>query len=159
MEELRVLTLVLVKLLGVVLQSFEYSNLHKFLQRQLLVRPILQLDVGLFGQEEVCLRELLLVGVELFLEGGHLATGMPFSQVSQLGLVLVLLLSLLVAEVLLLSLNDDVQLRFFALDLLNQLFEVGDFLEVLDLLGGDLLVEQILLFLVSDLVLQVSLAH
>lgn len=93
------------------------------------------------------------------MEGGDFATGMPLPNVSELGLVLVLQLGLLVAEVLFLRLNDDVELCLFTLDLLDQLLKVGNLLEVLDLLGGDLLVEQVLLFLVSDLVFEVSLSH
>lgn len=93
------------------------------------------------------------------MEGGYFATGMPLPNVSELGLVLVLQLGLLVAEVLFLRLNDDVELCLFTLDLLDQLLKVGNLLEVLDLLGGDLLVEQVLLFLVSDLVFEVSLSH
>ena len=73
--------------------------------------------------------------------------------------MLVFQLGLLVAEVLLLGLDDDVKLRLLALDLLDELLEVSDLLEVLDLLRGDLLVEQVLLFLVSDLVLELALAH
>lgn len=84
---------------------------------------------------------------------------MPLPNVSELGLVLVLQLGLLVAEVLFLRLDDDVELCLFTLDLLDQLLKVGNLLEVLDLLGGDLLVEQVLLFLVSDLVFEVSLSH
>ena len=93
------------------------------------------------------------------MEGGYFATGMPLPNVSELGLVLVLQLGLLVAEVLFLRLDDDVELCLFTLDLLDQLLKVGNLLEVLDLLGGDLLVEQVLLFLVSDLVFEVSLSH
>ena len=93
------------------------------------------------------------------MEGGDFATGMPLPNVSELGLVLVLQLGLLVAEVLFLRLDDDVELCLFTLDLLDQLLKVGNLLEVLDLLGGDLLVEQVLLFLVSDLVFEVSLSH
>jgi len=73
--------------------------------------------------------------------------------------VLVLQLGLLVAKILLLSLNNDMQLCLLTFDLLNELLEVSDLLEVLYLLRGYFLVEQVLLFLVSDLVFKLSLAH
>lgn len=84
---------------------------------------------------------------------------MFFAHVSQLGLVLVLQLGLLVAEILLLSLNNDMQLSFLTFDLLDELFKVGDLLKVLYLLRGYFLIEQVLLFLVSDLVFKLSLAQ
>ena len=149
----------LVKLLCVVLESLEHANLHELLQRQLLVRPIFELDVGLFGQKQVSFGELLLVRVEFLVEGGNVATSVSLSQIAQLCLVLVLHLGLLVAKVLLLRLNDHVQLCLLTLHLLNQLLQVRNLLEVLDLLGGDLLVKKVLLFLVSDLVFQVPLTQ
>ena len=76
---------------------------------------------------------------------------MLFAHITHLILVLVLHLSLLVAKVLLLGLDDNMELCFLSLDLLDQLLEVGNFLEVLNFLRGDLLVEKVLLFLVSDL--------
>ena len=76
---------------------------------------------------------------------------MLFAHITHLILVLVLHLSLLVAKVLLLGLDDNMELCFLSLDLLDQLLEVGNLLEVLNFLRGDLLVEKVLLFLVSDL--------
>ena len=72
--------------------------------------------------------------------------------------MLVLKLGLLVSEVLLLCLYDYVKLSLLALYLLDELLQVGDLLEVLDLLTGDLLVEHVLLFLVSDLVFELTLS-
>ena len=72
--------------------------------------------------------------------------------------MLVLKLGLLVSEVLLLCLYDYVKLSLLALYLLDKLLQVGDLLEVLDLLAGDLLVQHVLLFLVSDLILELSLS-
>ena len=73
--------------------------------------------------------------------------------------MLVLHLRLLVAEILLLGLNNNMQLGLLALDLLDQLLQVGYLLEVLDLLRRDFLVQQVLLFLVSDLVFELTLPH
>ena len=84
---------------------------------------------------------------------------MLLPHVAHLSLMLVLHLGLLVAEVLLLSLNDDVELGLLALDLLDEFLEVGDLLEVLDFLRGNFLVEQVLLFLVSDLAFKLTLPH
>ena len=71
----------------------------------------------------------------------------------------VLQLRLLVAKVLLLRLDDNVKLGFLSLDLLYELLEIRDLLEVFNLLRGNLLVQQVLLFLVSDLVFKLALAH
>ena len=68
-------------------------------------------------------------------------------------------LGLLVAEVLLLGLNDDMELCLLTLDLFNELLQVSDLLEVLDLLRGNFLVQQVLLFLVSDLIFELTLPH
>ena len=73
--------------------------------------------------------------------------------------MLVFQLGLLVAKVLLLGLDDDVELGLLSLDLLDQLLQVGNLLEVLDLLRCNLLIQQVLLFLVSDLVFELTLAH
>ena len=100
----------------------------------------------------------MLVGVELLFEEGDLAACILLSQITQLSLMLVLKLGLLVSEVLLLRLYDYVKLSLLALDLLDELLQVGDLLEVLDLLTGDLLVEHVLLFLVSDLILELTLS-
>ena len=81
---------------------------------------------------------------------------MLLSQIAHLVLVLVLELSSLVVEVLFLSLDDDMELSLLSLDLLNELLEVRDLFEILDLLGGDLLVEDVLLLLVSDLVFEID---
>jgi len=122
-----------------------------------LVGPILQIEVALFGNEQISLREVLLVRVELLLKEGSITASVLLSEVTHLILVLLLHLSLLVAEILLLRLDDDVQLRLLALDLFNKLLQVGNLLEVLDFLRGDLLVKHVLLFLVSDLPLQLAL--
>jgi len=122
-----------------------------------LVGPILQIEVALFGNEQISLREVLLVRVELLLKEGSITASVLLSEVTHLVLVLLLHLSLLVAEILLLRLDDDVQLRLLALDLFNKLLQVGNLLEVLDFLRGDLLVKHVLLFLVSDLPLQLAL--
>ena len=71
----------------------------------------------------------------------------------------VLQLRLLVAKVLLLRLDDNVKLGFLSLDLLYELLEIRDLLEVFNLLRGNLLVQQVLLFLVSDLVFKLALTH
>ena len=71
----------------------------------------------------------------------------------------VLQLRLLVAKVLFLRLDDHVKLGFLSLYLLDELLEIRDLLKVLDLLRGNLLVQQVLLFLVSDLVFKLALAH
>ena len=68
-------------------------------------------------------------------------------------------LFLVIIKVLLLCLDDDSQLSLFSLYLLDQLLKVGNLLEVFDLLRGDLLIEYVLLFLVSDLVFKLALAH
>ena len=68
-------------------------------------------------------------------------------------------LFLVIVKVLLLCLDDDSQLSLFSLYLLDQLLKVGNLLEVFDLLRGDLLIEYVLLFLVSDLVFKLALAH
>ena len=47
---------------------------------------------------------------------------MFLSEVTHLVLVLALQLSLLIAEILFLGLNNDMELRLFALDLLDQFF-------------------------------------
>ena len=120
---------------------------------------VLQVDVAFLSDQEISLAEFLLVGVELLFEERDVSTGMFFSHFAKLSLVLVLQLSLLVAKVLLLSLNDDVELGLLTLDLLDKFLKVGNLLEVLDLLRGDFLVEQVLLFLVSDLVLKFALAN
>ena len=101
----------------------------------------------------------MLVLGELLLEEGHITTGVFFPQVTQLSLMLVIQLRLLVAKVLLLSLDDHMELGLFTFDLFDEFLQVGNLLEVLDLLRCDLLVEQVLLFLVSDLVLELALAH
>ena len=71
----------------------------------------------------------------------------------------VLQLRLLVAKVLFLRLDDHVKLGFLSLYLLDELLEIRNLLKVLDLLRGNLLVQQVLLFLVSDLVFKLALAH
>ena len=81
---------------------------------------------------------------------------MLLSQIAHLVLVLVLELSSLVVEVLFLSLDDDMELSLLSLDLLDELLKVRDLFEILDLLGGDLLVEDVLLLLVSDLVFEID---
>lgn len=101
----------------------------------------------------------MLVAGQFLLEERDLATCVLFTHVLQLLLVFVLRLRLLVAKVLLLSLNDHVQLCLLSLDLLNQFLKVCNLFEVLNFLRGNLLVEQILLFLVSDLVFELALAH
>ena len=116
----------------------------------------LQLDVRLLSHNQIVLCELLLVVVKLLFEHGDLSTSMLFSEVSELVLVLLLELGGLIIEILFLSLNDHVELSLLALDLLDEFLEVGYLLEILDLLGGDFLVEDMLLLLVSDLVLKVG---
>ena len=116
----------------------------------------LQLDVRLLSHNQIVLCELLLVVVQLLFEHGDLSTSMLFSEVSELVLVLLLELGGLIIEILFLSLNDHVELSLLALDLLDEFLEVGYLLEILDLLGGDFLVEDMLLLLVSDLVLKVG---
>ena len=116
----------------------------------------LQLDVRLLSHNQIVLCELLLVVVQLLFEHGDLSTSMLFSEVSELVLVLLLELGGLIIEILFLSLNDHVKLSLLALDLLDEFLEVGYLLEILDLLGGDFLVEDVLLLLVSDLVLKVG---
>ena len=59
---------------------------------------------------------------------------MFLAHVTKFSLVLILQLCLLVAKVLLLGLDDDVELGLLALDLLYEFLEVCNLLEVLDLL-------------------------
>ncbi len=125
----------------------------------MLIGPILQVDVGLFWHKKIGLAKILLVRIKFLLEKWSVTSSVLFAHVSHLGLVLVLQLGLLVAEILLLRLNNDMELGFLTFDLLDKLLEVGDLLEVLYLLRGYFLIEQVLLFLVSDLVFQLSLAH
>ena len=134
MEELGVLALVLIELLHVVEERLVNTDLDELLERYLIIRLVLQVDVGLFWNEQVCLGEVLLVLSQLFLEHGNVATSVFLAQVAQLCLMFVLQLSLLIAKVLLLGLDDDVKLGFLSLDLLDELFEICDLLEVLDLL-------------------------
>ena len=72
--------------------------------------------------------------------------------------MLILKLGLLVSEVLLLCFYDHMQLSFLTLHLLYKFLQVGNLLEVLDLLRSDLLVEDMLLLLVPDLILKLSVA-
>ena len=82
---------------------------------------------------------------------------MLLSQLTELALVLLLLLVVLELEVLLLCLYYDMELCLLTLDLLNQFLQVCNLLEVLDLLGCNLLVEGMLLLLASDLCFKVYL--
>ena len=50
-EQLRVLTLVLVQLLHVVQKSLVDADLHEFFEGDVLVRSVLQVDIGLFRHE------------------------------------------------------------------------------------------------------------
>ena len=93
------------------------------------------------------------------MEEWNFATCVLVLDLSQLRLMLVVKLRLLVGEVLLLGLDDHVKLGFLSFDLLDELLKVGDLLEVFDLLGSDLLIQHILLFLVSDLILELPLAN
>ena len=84
---------------------------------------------------------------------------MLFPKLTKLILVLILHLGLLVAEILLLRLDDHMELSLFALDLFYEFLKVRNLLEILDLLRSNLLVKQVLLFLVSDLAFKLTLTH
>ena len=141
MEQLGILALVLVQLLHVVEESLIDADLNELFERHLVVWFVLQVDVGFLGDEQVCLREVLLVLCQLFLEERDVTSSVFLTQVTKLCLMLVLHLCLLITKVLLLGLDDDMQLCLLTLDLLDQLLQIGNLLEVLDLLRGDLLVE------------------
>jgi len=70
--------------------------------------------------------------------------------------MLLLQLSGLVAEVLLLSFDDDRKLRLFSLNNFNKFFKMGNLSEIFNLLGSDFLVENILLLLLSDNVFNIG---
>ena len=72
-EEFVVLALVLVELLHIVIQGLEDANLDELFQRQVVVGPILQVDISFLGNQKVRLREVLLVGVEFLFEEGDFA--------------------------------------------------------------------------------------
>ena len=81
----------------------------------------LHLDVGLLSDDQVVLRELLLVVVELLLEHGDFAASMLLSELSELALMLLFELTGLVVEILLLGLDDHMELSLLSLDLLDEL--------------------------------------
>ena len=109
----------LVQLLHIVAESLVNADLHELFQGNVLVRSVLQVNIFLLGNEQVRLRKVLLVLRKLLLEEGHITTGVFFTQVAQLSLMLVIQLRLLIAEVLLLGLYDYMQLGLLTLDLLN----------------------------------------
>ena len=61
MEELSVLSLMLVKLIHVVNETLVHSDLDELFKRQLFVSPVLQIDVSLLSNEQISLAEILLV--------------------------------------------------------------------------------------------------
>ena len=90
MEELGILALVLIEFLYVVEERLVHADLDEFLERDLIIRLVLQVDIGLFWNEQICLGEVLLVLSQLFLEHGDVTTSMFLAQVAQLCLMLVL---------------------------------------------------------------------
>ena len=87
MEELRVLSLVLVELVHVVNETLVDSDLNILFKRQLFVSPVLQIDVSLLGNEQISLAEILLVRVQLLLEQWNITSCVLLAEVSQLFLV------------------------------------------------------------------------
>ena len=87
MEELGVLTLVLVELVHVVNETLVDSDLDVLFKRQLFVSPVLQIDVSLLGNEQISLAEILLVRVQLLLEQWNITSCVLFAEVAQLFLV------------------------------------------------------------------------
>lgn len=87
MEELRVLSLVLVELVHVVNETLVDSDLDVLFKRQLFVSPVLQIDVSLLGNEQISLAEILLVRVQLLLEKWNITSCVLLAEVSQLFLV------------------------------------------------------------------------
>ena len=69
--------------------------------------------------------------------------------------MLLFLLGGLVPKVLLLRINDYGKLRLFSLDYFDKLFKVSDLTEILYLLRGNFLVQDVLLLLLPDYVLDV----
>ena len=87
MEELGVLTLVLVELVHIVNETLVDSDLDVLFKRQLFVSPVLQIDVSLLGNEQISLAEILLVRVQLLLEKWNITSCVLFAEVAQLFLV------------------------------------------------------------------------
>ena len=87
MEELRVLSLVLVELVHVVNETLVDSDLNILFKRQLFVSPVLQIDVSLLGNEQISLAEILLVRVQLLLEKWNITSCVLLAEVAQLFLV------------------------------------------------------------------------
>ena len=87
MEELRVLSLVLVELVHIVNETLVDSDLDVLFKRQLFVSPVLQIDVSLLGNEQISLAEILLVRVQLLLEKWNITSCVLLAEVSQLFLV------------------------------------------------------------------------
>ena len=157
-EKLLVFSLILVQRLRVVLQRVKNADLNELLQRENVLRLPFQLNIRFLIDYEVVLGELLFVGLEFLLEDGTVATSVLVFDVTNLVGVLGFKLVLLVSEVLPLGLDDYTELGFFTLCLLNQLFELGDFLEVLDFLRRDLLIQHVLSFLQADTVFKIRVA-
>ena len=82
MEELGVLALVLIELLHVVQKSLIDADLDELLERNLIIRLVFQVDIGLLWNEQVCLGEVLLVLGQLFLEHRDVATGVFLAHVA-----------------------------------------------------------------------------
>lgn len=148
-----------VKVLYVGLEALKHFNLHEILKTLGVLLLGLQLHVCLFGDEQVVLGKLLLIIVKFFFKHRDLSFRVQITQLLQRLLMFLLELSLLEVEVLFLGFNDDCKLGFFPFGLLNQFLELGNLLEVLDLLRCDLPVQQILLLLTAHLLHQVVRLH
>lgn len=96
----------------------------------------LKLDVSFISDDQIMLRELSLVGIELLLEQRHLAFSLFVLELPELCLMLLLQLGLLELEVLLLGLDDHGKLGLLGLGLFDQAFKLRDLFEILDFFGS-----------------------